>query len=430
MIRGKKPIQMLILLLFFIGSVFGQTKTIDAVDLQRLITAALKTNPGIKEGMARTDISNKEINLSKSVLFPRVSTNASYTFTNQNSTGSNYGSASTGLTIDQVLWQNGKNMALIKQSEFLHKARLSDLETQKQELILNVKFSYHNLIRYKQLKKLSKNDVIQAELFLEAAQEKNELGVGQYSDILKAKSELADAQYQLQSMNYALENVENELERLTGLIIVADLISTDTVASAFTNYEAFEVDSLFNIAISNYPELKSLENLELSQEFFIKSVKSEMFPQVSAGAGYNWYYDPLFKDNDVWNAGLSIRWNIFEGKRRKNQIEIEQLRKQSYQFQKEDLLAELKREIADRLISIRESREKISISKVLMQSTTENLEMLEEQYKQGTSSMLELTNARTDDFAAKAKYINAITDYELSKAQLERIIGKTMFKSK
>ena len=49
--------------------------------------------------------------------------------------------------------------------------------------------------------------------------------------------------------------------------------------------------------------------------------------------------------------------------------------------------------------------------------------MLEEEYRQGISSMLELTNARTDNFNANAKLINAVTDYELAKAQLERIIG-------
>lgn len=429
MTRGKKLFQMLILTISITLSAFGQTKTIDAVDLETLINAALKVNPGIKDGLVKTKISNEEVNLSKSYLFPRVSANASYTMTNQNSIGNNYGSVSSDLAIDQALWQNGKNKALIKQSEFLQKASQFDLEAQKQDLILNVKFSYHNLLRYKELTELSKKDVLQAELFLEAAREKSQLGVGKYSDILKAESELADARYRFQSMNYALENVENELERLTGLTIITDLISNDTSINKTFNYEAFSADSLFNIAIENYPELKSLENIESSQECYIKSVKSDMYPQISAGGGYNWYYDPAFKDRDVWNAGLSIRWNIFEGKRRQSQIEIEKFRKQSYQFQKEDLLVELKQEISSRMIAIRESKDKVRIATVLMQSTSENLKMLTEEYKQGTSSMLELTNARTDNFAAKAKYINAITDYELAIAQLERLLSETQIKT-
>lgn len=409
-------------------SAFSQEEATGDIDLERLIDAALSINPGIKDGFAKTEISKTEINLSKSALLPRISTDASYTLSNQNSIGNDYGSVSTGVNLNQTLWQNGKNKALIEQSEFLYKAKLSEFEAQKQELILQVKFSYFNLLRYKELCKISKNNVVQAELFLEAAKEKNKLGIGKYSDILKAESELADAKYLLQDNQYSLRNAENELERLTGLTILADLIESNRINKATIGYEIWDNDSLLGIAKNNYPELKSLENIQNSQEFYIKAVKSDFYPNVSANAGYNWYYNPIFKGQDVWNAGITVRWDLFDGNRRKNLVKMEQLQNQSYQYQKEDLLAELKKEIANRLNALSEAQDQIRISKVLIRSTSENLKMLEEEYRQGISSMLELTNARTDDFNANAKLINAVTDYELAKAQLERIIGVTNIK--
>lgn len=404
-------------------SAFSQQEATGDIDLKRLIDAALSNNPGIKDGFTRKEISKTEINVSKSALLPRISTGASYTLSNQNSVGNDYGSVSTGVSLNQTLWQNGKNKALIEQSEFLYKAKQSEFEAQKQELILQVKFSYFNLLRYKELCKISKNNVIQAELFLEAAKEKNKLGIGKYSDILKAESELADAKYLLQDNQYSLRNAENELERLTGLTILADLIESNRINKATIAYEIWDNDSLLGIAKNNYPELKSLENIQNSQEFYIKAIKSDIYPNVSANAGYNWYYNPVSKGQGVWNAGISVRWDLFDGNRRKNQIKIEQLQNQSYQYQIEDLLAELKKEIANRLNALSEAQDQIRISKILIKSTSENIEMLEEEYKQGISSMLELTNARTDDFNANAKLINAISGYELAKAQLERIIG-------
>lgn len=421
---------MMLFVLLFAPVAFTQENVADDIDLERLINAALSINPGIKDGFTKTEISKTEINLSKSALLPRISTDATYTLSNQNSVGNDYGSASTGVSLNQTLWQNGKNKALIEQSEFLYKAKQSELEAQKQELILQVKFSYFNLLRYKELCRISKNNVEQAALFLEAAKEKNKLGVGKYSDILKAESELADAKYLLKEYNYSLKDAENELERLTGITILADLIESNRLNNVTTDYEVLNRERLWNIAKKNYPELKSLENIQQSQISFIKAVKSDFYPILSAQAGYNWYYNPIFKSQDVWSAGITIRWDLFDGNRRKNRIKIEQLQNQSYQFQKEDLLAELKKEIANRLNALYEAQDQISISKVLIKSTSENLRMLEEEYRQGISSMLELTNARTDNYNAKAKQINAITTYEQARAQLERMIGVINIKTK
>ena len=409
-------------------TVFSQEDSIDIINLNTLINSAIKNNPGIKDGHINAEISKNEINITKSALLPRVSTDASYFLSNQNSVGNDYGSISTGINFNQTLWQKGKNKALIMQSEFLYKAKLSEFEAQKQELILRVKFFYFDLLRYKELLKVSENNVLQAELFLEAAKEKNKLGIGKYSDILKAESELADAKYLLQNYNYSLKNTENELRRLTGLTILADLLKSDSFDSVNMTYEILESDLLFTLAIKNYPELSTLENIKSSQEFYQKAVKADLYPNVSANAGYNWYYNSVFKGQDLWNAGITVSWDLFDGNRRKNQIKSEKLRSQSFQFQKEDLLLELKKEIDNIINASKEAKDQIEISKILMNSTAENVKILEEEYRQGISSMLELTNARTDDFNAKAKYINALTDYDLVLAQLERTLGTTNIK--
>ena len=423
MIKGKEMFWIILLILACKITAFSQGNSTDKIDLKTIINAAITNNPGIKDGQIKADISKNEINLTKSALFPRVSTNASYSLSNQNSVGNDYGSVSSGINLNQTLWQNGKNKALIKQSEFLYQAELSEFEAKKQELILQVKFSYFNLLRYRKLYKVSENNLLQAELFLEAAKEKNKLGIGKYSDILKAESELADAKYFSQNYSYSLKAAENELSRLTGLSISANSLSNDQFDLDFISYELFESDSLFALAVKNYPELGMLENIRSSQKFYEKAVKADLYPTVSTNAGYNWYYNPIFKGQDTWNAGISVSWDLFDGNRRKNQVKIEKLRSQSFQFQKEDLLLELKKEIDNKINAFQEAKDQIKISKILMNSTAENLKMLEEEYRQGISSMLELTNARTDDFNAKAKYINALTDYELVLAQIERIIG-------
>ncbi|PLX01373.1 MAG: hypothetical protein C0594_13255, partial [Marinilabiliales bacterium] len=140
----------------------------------------------------------------------------------------------------------------------------------------------------------------------------------------------------------------------------------------------------------------------------------------------NYYYLPNLVNEGYWNVGLSVSWNIFDGKRRRNQINIENTKKRSYALQEEEMILNIQKEINDKIISLQNAKMKVDISKKLMKSTNESLNTFEEEYKQGISSMLELTNARTDFFNAKAKYINALMDYRAILFQIDRIIGKQL----
>ena len=168
-----------------------------------------------------------------------------------------------------------------------------------------------------------------------------------------------------------------------------------------------------------------IDDLILSQEAYIKSVKADNYPKISAGAGYNWYYNPLFKANDFWNAGITISWDIFSGYRKKYQLKIENLQSDAFTYQKENLLLNLSKEINNQYLLLNENLTLIGIIEVLLKSTTENLNIVLEEYKQGVSSMLELANARTENFRANERYINAWYVYQVSKVQLERTLGLT-----
>lgn len=403
----------------------SQADTTTIINLDICIKAALDYSPGLKEGFAQAEIKSATILKAKSSQYPYLYADASCTLTNQNKSGDNYNSASYGINTNQVLWQYGKNKALIKQSEFLYQAELSNFNALQQDVIVRVKQLYFEYLKYLKLLNLSKNNIEQVEIFLKAAQEKKVIGIGKNSDILKAEADMADAGYILNTYENYILKVRNELNGLTGLNITGKAQFPDELFTSENKYSGISSDSLYSMAKSNYPELKVIDQVILSQEAYSKSIKADMFPKIGAGAGYNWYYNPLFKDIDYWNAGLSISWNIFSGYQKKYQLKIEKLQKDTYLYQKENLLISLNKEINNQLLSLNDNYQRIKIIETLLKSTTENLNIVLEEYKQGISSMLELANARTENFNAKEKYINAWYAFQISKIQLERTIGIT-----
>ena len=297
-----------------------------------------------------------------------------------------------------------------------------ELEAERQELILQVKLLYYDLLKYRSLYDISLQNAAQAALFLEAAKEKKELGIGKESDILKARSELGNANYLVKSMDYSVRNAENGLSRLTGKSISGKNIRTEP-DHVLSGNVLLANDSLYSMALNNYPELNAMMNLQLSQDYSAKAEEASRFPVFSANAGYNILSNPQIESPGIWSAGLTARWNMFDGYRRKKKIRIEKLREQSLQYRQEDLLLELRREIDNRINALKVANNQIEISEYLKKSTSENLKVVEEEYRIGISSMLELSNARIDDFEASIKLVEAIAGYRMAYALIERAVG-------
>ncbi|HBX52009.1 MAG: hypothetical protein A2275_08420 [Bacteroidetes bacterium RIFOXYA12_FULL_35_11] len=414
-----------ILLSTYSRIVSGQSDSLPVLDLSTCIKAALNYSPILKEGYTKTEIKKNTISLTKSSQLPYLSSSVSYNLTNQNKLDNNYNSASYGINASQVIWQFGKNKAITEQSKYLYQAEVSNYTALQLDVIVQVKLFYYEYLKYAKLLELAKNNVEQAELFLSAAKEKKDLGIGKNSDILKSESDVADAKYIYSVNENYITKLNFELRCLTGLNITDRTKLQDDLFKADIAYSATNSDTLISMAKKNYPELKMIDDLILSQEAYIKSVKADNYPKISAGAGYNWYYNPLFKANDFWNAGITISWDIFSGYRKKYQLKIENLQSDAFTYQKENLLLNLSKEINNQYLLLNENLTLIGIIEVLLKSTTENLNIVLEEYKQGVSSMLELANARTENFRANERYINAWYVYQVSKVQLERTLGLT-----
>jgi outer membrane protein len=297
-----------------------------------------------------------------------------------------------------------------------------ELEAERQELTLQVKLLYYDLLKYRSLYDISLQNVAQVKLYLEAAIEKKELGIGKESEILKARSDLGNAEYLVKSMAYSVMNAENGLSRLTGESISGKTIRTEPDLVLSGNVFLAN-DSLYSVALNSYPELNAMMNLQLSQDYSVKAEEATRFPVFSANAGYNILSNPQIETPGIWSAGLTARWNVFDGYKRKTKIRTEKLKAQSLQYQQEDLLLELRREIDNRINALIVANNQIKISESLKKSTSENLKVVEEEYRLGISSMLELSNAQVDDFEASIKLVEAVTGYRMAYALIERAVG-------
>jgi OMF family outer membrane factor len=294
-----------------------------------------------------------------------------------------------------------------------------------QEVILSVKTVYFTSQMQAQLARIAGENVARSELILNYARERYSAGIARKSDVLKAESDLAEAEYERNVYLNSHKKSITDLAMITGLPAGFKLSTDSSWLTVPAGSGSLISDSLIQSAYMQYPELRVMLNLQSSQQFRINETKADLYPSLNLNAGYEWSYNPVIQDQKSWYSMLTLRWDIFSGNEKRYRIKSETIRSEIYKNREEEIRNYLVKEVSNRLVSITEALEQVRLTGSLMKTTAENLEIARAQYSAGTGSMLELTDARITDLSAHKNNIQAITSFRIAMASLERLTGKT-----
>jgi outer membrane protein TolC len=395
------------------------------VTLPEFIDAALTNNPVLKSAANETTISGKEIRIARSERYARVFLESNAGFTNEFSKEDDYKYLNTRIYAEQLLWQNRKVDATLQQARYNALATNSSFDGSRQDLILAVKTAYFNCQQQFELYRLAEDNTRHTALLLDYAFERSKLGTGKRSDVLKAESDRSQAEFEEERYHNAFRSSVNDLIALTGLSPGVNW-KPDSIKleePAITTCQS--ADSLIQLAVSEYPELQAALNREFMQKEAEKASRALLYPSLSVNTGYAWSDDPTFGQQKNWSALLTLRWNLFSGKENQYRLQCEQIRTEKLRYQTEAIRLDLIRNINNWLISLDEARQQIDLFRLMKTTTREGLESAKAQFMAGTGSMLELTDARITDLMTNKNFIQAITMYRISLANLERLTGKT-----
>jgi outer membrane protein len=393
--------------------------------LDEYIAAALENNPGLKAASDEASMADLTVNITRAARFTSISAQASGGLSSELKQGNNYRSGDAGIGAEQLVWQNNRLTASMLQTRFAALATHDTYEGRKQDLILLVKTVYYTCLQEAELYQAALDNVSRANMFLEYARDKYAAGTGRKSDILKAESDLAEAEFDKSSRFNALMRSFNDLTMITGLPAGGSPASRSGWKSDLSAFVTEETDSLIRQAIDRYPELQALQHMGNSQDAKIKEIRASFFPELGVNAGYEISYNPLLQRQSGWYGLMTLRWDLFNGFEKRYRLQSEVIRKESFNHQVEEMRNQLVREVSNRLLSLTEARDQILMTNSLILTTTENLETARAQFRAGTGSMLELTDARITDLAAHQNNIQALTAYRIAQANLERLTGNT-----
>jgi len=326
----------------------------------------------------------------------------------------------TSIRLNQILLDFGKTYTNVKAQDFNLQSSRSDYENVREQIIFNVKQAYYGVLQAKRNREVALETVQQMEKHLEQAQGFYQVGRSPKFDVTKAQVDLSNARLNLVKADNSLKTAKAGLNNAMGITESLDYEVEDNLS--FQSYE-IGFDSALEGAYQNRPDLESNLLKQKSAQESIKNAFTGYLPTLSGTAAYNWAgkEEPLY---DGWDLGVNLSLPIFNGLLTKYQVDES---KASYNIAKANesyLRQSIYLEVQQAYLNLQAMGDSIPIAELTVKQAQENLDLANGRYSAGVGSPIEVTDAELAYSNARLTYNQALYDYKIAQASLEKAMGK------
>jgi TolC family type I secretion outer membrane protein len=423
---SKNKFLILIFLICLAGAPVGAADVIkdgDELNVRQCVEIALKHHPAVNAATGRIMQSEARIGQARSEYLPKLHLQSGYTRSrpaSQSLTGSSDNRYSNTLTLQQTLFDFGKTSAAVDIQKMGKQTAETDFQDTASSVILGVRQAYYSLLKASMSRRVAEETVDQFARHLEVAGIFFETGKASKIDVTSAEVNLSNARLQLISAQNAQLIARAGLNNAMGL----------SAAPQYSLSEEFHpeapdisFDEALGLALENRADIKAailrIEALKRNVDL----QKKGYLPVVSGNADYGYSGN----DTDMyqsWSAGIFLSFPVFTGLSTKYAVAEARADLSVAQANEEELRQYIRMEVENAWLSGKEAFERVEAGKIIVRQAEEALELADGRYKTGVGNSIELTDAVLKLNSAKLVYINALSDFEISRARLEKAMGE------
>ena len=405
------------------GVAFAQT---DTINLEQCVQIALKFNPTIRVAEGNLESTQSSLELSRSVLMPQISAQAALTrnggtfILGKNVLNGYYDNYSTGLQAQQLIFDFGKTITRVSGSSDLVDASNQDFRSASEDVVVNTYIAYFNYLAAARVLVVDSESVQQAEDHLTQSEAFYKAGTAPQYDVVNAEVTLANAKVNLIQARNNLKVARVQLENAIGQKLADNFVLSDNLE---VTYVKTDMKAALDSALNNRPELLSSQAQVQASKQFLASAWTSNLPSVLATGGYNWRNltpSPLYSG---WNLGITVSLPIFQGFALQAGIDQASANLKTAEASNDLVMQSLILDVQQQEFALEEASESIEASKKLIAQADEALRLAVARYNSGIGTALEETDAQVAQASAHIAYIQALYNYSVSYAKLERAMG-------
>jgi outer membrane protein TolC len=411
----------------------------------------LQHNSGLQKARADLESSRGLVIQTRAVALPNVKATGNYTDTARNDVsqfpsfggGTNAPTTNTfvqahqnwdaQIRVTQTIYQGGRTLSAFRAARLEKEQAMFQYQTAVADALLATRVAYYDVLLAEKQIVVNEASVNLLTKEQEDQQRRYDAGTVPRFNVLQAEVAVANARPPLINARNAYRIAKNNLSNLLGYNLPRNvwedipMVLSDKLEA---NPYSVELPAAISQALERRTELKALQRTEGLQRENVINARAGYKPTVDVFAAYDWHNDPFTEDVgqelNGWMLGAELNWNIFDGLLTHGKVIQAKAQLAHAKADLEDNARQIELEVRTDYSGFIEAKEVLQSQEKVQEEADEALRLARARADAGTGTRLDVLNAETQLTQARTTQIQALHDYDVARARLERAIGQDM----
>jgi outer membrane protein len=390
------------------------------ITLSEGIEMVLKDSRLIRVTLLDQDMALQNSLIARSALLPHLNATVSQTFNRFQPTAkldnfiaptSNKEYLSYGFDVYQTLFDFGKSLSNYRASKEMIRASEANIDSVRRVAILEFVVAYFNVLEAEKMITVAEKEVESLESYLSDIQHLYEQGSAVKNDLLPAQVRLADAKQKLISARSAKSVAVARLNNILALPLGDETAVEDIKMKP---PELPLVEGAWKVAQKLRPEIAFYERQIQASRLSAKAKSVANLPTVYADGGYSYLKNQFQVHQDNAFFELGAKMNFYDGGAARAELLKERARQRQLKEEKDKLTEDIKFEIEDSYVGLKDACEKALVAKDAVSQAAENVRVNRARYAAGSATSTEVLEAITLETRAQTNFYS--TDFEVKRS--------------
>jgi outer membrane protein len=334
-------------------------------------------------------------------------------------------SITTSLSANVDLFTGFRRRAELRASRAGEEAADASLIDARFQQALNTTNQFLDALAGAQLVGVRESSVRRAEEQLKTAVAKLRAGSATRSDSLRSLVTLGNARLDLITSQAQLAGAEAGLARLIGQPGRVHALDDSTF---YRVLPVVDTQSLRTEALAKSPRVRSAAASSAAARANVSASQAAYWPSLnlSANTGWNGSERDDYTLLNQRQISLALRWTLFNGFDRELTIVQREADRDLAEATASDAQRAVEAELITGLAELDAARSRIEITGTSVVAAREDLRVVQERYRLGLSTIVDLLTSQEALNQAEVDVVNARFDYLRAKAQIEALIGRKL----
>jgi outer membrane protein TolC len=340
---------------------------------------------------------------------------------------------SADIKVQQSIYAGGRITSALRSAKLTHAQALLNYQAMLADTLLTVRVAYDDVLVAVQQMAVHEASVQLLAHELEDMQKRFDAGTVPQFDVLRAQVELANERPRLIRAKNDFRIGKDALLNLLA-VHLPKTIWEDVPLQLSDTLEArpyvIDMPTALARALEKRPELAALRKAQALRHEDLVNARSGYKPSAQLFGGYQWqslsYENNLGTDLSGWIAGAQVRWNLFDGQLTHGKVMEAKARYERAQLDVDESGRQIELEVRTAHFNFVEGREVLESQKMVQEQAQEALRLAEARHAAGAGTLLDVFSAQTALTQARTTQVEALHDYAVAHARLQRALGEDM----